>query len=71
MKEVEDRHRERRTLGRIGTGTELIEETETVAVGLAQDADGVRHVRGEGRQILFDGLLVTDVGEDLLEHTEL
>ena len=71
MKEVENRHRERRTLGRIGTGTELIEETETVAVGLAQDTDGVRHVRGEGRQILLDGLLVTDVGEDLLEHTEL
>ena len=42
-----------------------------MAVGLAQDTDGVRHVRGEGREILLDGLLVTDVGEDLLEHTEL
>ena len=52
----------------VGGGAELVDEDErafTVALGCKfNDAVDVADVRGEGGEILLDGLRVADVGED-------
>ena len=65
---LDDGDGERRALGRVGAGAELIEEDERAVVALIEDADDIRHVRGEGGEALLDALLIADVCHDLLEH---
>ena len=45
---LDDGDGERRALGRVGAGAELIEEDEGAVVALIEDADNVRHVGREG-----------------------
>ncbi len=60
---VEQRLGERRALGRIRPGAELVEQDERPGSGRLDDPDDRAEVPGERRQRLGDRLLVTDVGE--------
>ena len=64
--ELDDGDGKRRALCRVGTGAELVEEDETVAVADLEDLHNILCMRREGGKRLLDGLLVADVGEDLL-----
>ena len=64
--ELDDGDGKRRALCRVGTGAELVEEDETVSVADLEDLHNILCMRREGGKRLLDGLLVADVGEDLL-----
>ena len=51
----------------IGGGAEFVEQDQRVGGGGAGDEVDVGDVGGEGREILLDGLIVADVGEDRVE----
>ena len=59
---------QRRALGRVRAGTELIKQQQRPVVAVLEDAHDVRHVRRECGQRLLDALLIADVGHDLVEH---
>ena len=62
---VEQRLGQRRALGRVGPGAELVEQDERARPGRLDDPDDRAQVAGERRQRLGDRLLVADVGEDV------
>ena len=68
---LQNRHRQCRTLYRVGTGTQLIQQHHSALLRLAQDANDVGHVSREGGQGLLDGLLVADVHQNAREHRHL
>ena len=68
---LDDRDRERRALNRIGARAELVDENQAAVVRKPQNADDVRHVRGERRERLLDALLVANVGEHVAEYRDL
>ena len=65
---IENRHRQRRALSRVGARAELVEQHQRARRDLIQNAHDVRHVRGEGRKRLLDRLLVADVGKYLVKN---
>ena len=67
---VEQRLGERRALGRVGPGAELVEQDERPGPGRLDDPDDRAQVTRERRQRLRDRLLVTDVGEDVAPDRE-
>ncbi len=67
---VEQGLRERRALGRVRPGTELVEQHERAGAGLGDDPDDRAEMAGEGRQGLRDRLLVADVGEHVAPDRE-
>ena len=71
MAEIEDGDGERRALGGVGAGSQLVKEAEALAVDPAEDVHDGLHVGGEGGQALLDALLVSDVGVDIPEEGEL
>ena len=62
---VEQRLGQRRALGRVRPGAELVEQDERARSGRLDDPDDRAQVAREGRQRLGDRLLVADVGEDV------
>ena len=62
---VEERLGQRRALGRVGPGAELVEQDQRARPGRLDDADDRAQVAGERRERLGDRLLVADVGEDV------
>ncbi len=68
---IEDGPAQGSALGRVGAGTELIEQHQGLAVGQPQNRRDPRHVRAEGAQRLFQALLVADVDQDLVEDRYL
>src|SRR5206468_5393323 len=58
------------TLGGVGARSHLVEEDESRAIEVARHLYDRRQVRGEGRQVGRDRLLVTDVGVDLPEDRQ-
>ena len=64
----EDRDGKRRALCRVGTGAELIEQDEGIAVCFVEEGNHIRHVGGEGTQRMLDALLITDIGVNLVEN---
>ena len=74
MKGSEDRCGKGSTFCRIRSCTEFIEEAECCIGTLlyrTKDANDICHVRGEGRQILLDRLLVSDISIYIMEDGEL
>ena len=71
MEEAEYGDCQRSALGRIGSGAQLIKETEGIAVRLLQDGNNVGHVGGEGTEALLNTLLVSDVGKHLFKDSQL
>ena len=67
---VDDRDAERSPLGRVGARSHLVEEHESRTIQLARHLHDGRQVRGEGRQVGRDRLLVADIGVDLPEDRE-
>ena len=65
---LDDGDGQRRALGRVRAGAELVEQQQRPVVALLEHAHGVRHVRRERGQRLLDALLIADVGHDLVEH---
>ena len=62
---VEEGLGERRALGRVGPGPELVEQDQRPGPGRLDDPDDRAQVARERRQRLGDRLLVADVGEDV------
>ena len=62
---VEKRLRQRRALGRVGAGAQLVEQDQRAGSGRLDDPGDRAQVAGERRQRLGDRLLVADVGEDV------
>ena len=67
----ENRLGQRRALGRVGARAQLVKEHERIRRDLREDAYDVRHVSGEGRKRLLDGLFVADVGEHVVKDCQL
>ena len=63
--------RQRRPLQGVGARPQLVQKDQRVIVRLLDDGDQVGHVGAEGGQALLDGLLVADVGKDLVEGGDL
>ena len=54
---------QRCTLGRVGARAQLVQQGQGRRAGQLQNAADPLHMAGEGRQALFDALLITDVNE--------
>ena len=65
---VEQRLGERRALGRVRAGAELVEQHERARPGLLHDPHDRAQVPGERRERLGDRLFVADVGEHVAQH---
>ena len=68
--ELDDGDGERRALCRVGTGAELVEEDETVAVADLEDLHNILCMRRERGKRLLNGLLVAYIGINMLKHRE-
>ena len=55
------RDRQCRAFDRIGPRAQLIQQDQRLFVCLLQNPDDIGHMRREGREALFNALLVTDV----------
>ena len=66
-----DGHSQRGTLGRVGTGTQLVQQHKGVRHGQLQNAGDLFHMAGEGGKALLDALLIADVHEEFVEDTDL
>ena len=64
---LEDRPAERRALRGIGARSELVDQHERIGRRVTQDLAEVLDVRAERREARLDRLLVTDVGEHVVE----
>ena len=54
---------QRCTLGRVGACAQLVEQGQRGVARQVENAADPLHMAGEGRQTLFDALLITDVNE--------
>ena len=59
-----------RTLDRVCTGTQLVDENKAVLVGNFEDPDYVGHMGGESGEGLLNTLLVTDVSKNIVENRD-
>ena len=64
--ELDDGNGQRRTLGRVGSGAELIKQHKAVFVADLKNLYNILCMRRERGKRLLDGLLVADVSENLL-----
>ena len=55
------------TLHRIGARPQLVKKDEGTRPARLQDPHDVGHVRGEGGQVLCNGLLIADVGQHVVK----
>ena len=71
VKEGQDGDGQGCSLRGIRACAQLIKETEGAGVRLIQDPHRVGHVGGEGGKILLDALLIADICEYLVKHSQL
>ena len=64
--ELDDGNGQRRALGRVGSGAELIKQHKAVFVADLKNLYNILCMRRERGKRLLDGLFVADVGENLL-----
>ena len=69
--EVGDGDGQRRAFFGIGGRAQLVEQHQRMRGGVVRDEIDVGDVRGKRRQVLLDGLVVADVGEDGVEDGQL
>ena len=62
---LDDGYGKRRALRGVGAGAELVKQQKRIVAALIQYMHYVRHVCREGRQVLLDRLLVSDIGEHM------
>ncbi|MPM54776.1 hypothetical protein SDC9_101556 [bioreactor metagenome] len=55
----------------VGTSAQLIEQNQRFGAGVAQNAHDVGNVAGEGGKRLLDGLLIANIGKDVLKEADL
>jgi hypothetical protein len=55
----------------VGRGTEFVEQHQRTRGCGARNEIDVGDMRREGREILFDGLIVADVGQDRVENRQV
>ncbi len=67
-KMLEDGNAEGTALGGVRARPDLVEQDEGRKGEVARHGHDVGEVSGEGREVLGDGLVVADVGEDPPEH---
>ena len=60
-----------RTLNGVGACPQLIEENETVVIGLLQNLHNVGHMGRESGQALLNALLIAHIGEDAVKDADL
>ena len=70
MAEIQDGDCQRRALGRVGSGTQLVKKTQTLPVDPAENIHDGLHMGRKGGKALLDALLITDVREDFTEERE-
>ena len=63
-------NRQSRTLNRVGTRTQFVEQHEVALPAAVHDGHDGLHVRGERGQALLDALLVTDIGVNMLKQAD-
>ena len=67
---LEDRHGNRGTFDRVGTGAKFVEQDEGVFRHVVDDGNDALHVGRERREGLFDALFVADIGEYFIKHAD-
>ena len=65
---LQDALRQRGAFGWISACAKLIKEHQILRRYLLHDGHDVLHMPGERGQALFDGLLIANIGKDLLKH---
>ena len=68
---LDDGDCQRSTLGGVCACSQLVQQDQCAGHGQFQDACDLLHVAGEGRQALFDALLVADVHEEFVKYADL
>ena len=58
-------------LGRVGAGAQLVQQHKGVRHGKLQNTGDLFHVAGEGGKALFNALLIADVYQKFIKHTDL
>ena len=66
-----DGHCQRSTLGRVRTGTQLIQQDQRVRHGQLQNAGDFFHVARECGKALLNTLLIANVHKELIKNTDL
>ena len=66
-----NRHGQSRTLFRIGSGAQFIQQHQRLRGRRARDEINISDVRRESRKILLNGLVVANIGEHGVEHRKL
>ena len=59
------------TLGRVGAGTQLVQQHKGVRHGKLQNAGDLFHVAGEGGKALLNALFIADIYQKFIKHTDL
>ena len=65
---LDERRAERRPLGRVRAGAQLVQEDQGAGARRVEDLPRLAHERGERREVLGEALLVADHGEDLIRE---
>ena len=67
---IQDGPRQGCALLRVGARPQFVQQHQRAAVGVRQNVDDVGDMPRKGGKRLLDGLLVADVGENLLENAD-
>ncbi len=67
---IENGHRQCGAFLGVGAGAELVEEHQTPPARVIENVGDGRHVTGERGKRLFEGLLVADIRENIVEERE-
>ena len=68
---LNDGNCQRGTLGRVGTGAQLVQQHKGVRHGKFQNAGDLFHVAGEGGKALLNALFIADIHQKFLKHADL
>ena len=69
VKLLKEHRRQGTTQIGVGTGAEFVDQEQGAVVARAQELRHLLQPVGVGGQVIFDGLVVADVGEDVFEQT--
>ena len=49
------------TFGRVGSGTQFVEQAQGIRIGFLQDGNNAGHMGGEGTEALLNALLIANI----------
>ena len=68
---VQNGNRKGSAFGRIGSGTQFVEQAQGIRIGFLQDGNNAGHMGGEGTEALLNALLVANICEYFRKNRKL